>query len=65
MATRVSTISASARAEAPISSAELIGVLTLYLVICTVFTFARAYTRFFIHQQIWWDDCKLELRYPS
>ncbi|KAI0398739.1 hypothetical protein F4802DRAFT_613994 [Xylaria palmicola] len=49
-------ISAAARADAPISSAELIGVVTLYIAISTVFTVARVYTRFFIHQQLWWDD---------
>ncbi|TRX89767.1 hypothetical protein FHL15_009357 [Xylaria flabelliformis] len=54
MATDV--ISASARADAPISSAEFIGVATLYVTICTIFTVARLYTRFFIHQQLWWDD---------
>ncbi|KAI1124040.1 hypothetical protein F5Y10DRAFT_280507 [Nemania abortiva] len=56
MAPAGSTISALARAEAPISSAELIGVTALYITICTVFTVARLYTRFFIHQQLWWDD---------
>ncbi|KAI0552418.1 hypothetical protein F4679DRAFT_88648 [Xylaria curta] len=54
MATDV--ISASARADAPISSAEFIGVAILYIAICTIFTVARLYTRFFIHQQLWWDD---------
>ncbi|KAI0467436.1 hypothetical protein F4859DRAFT_494423 [Xylaria cf. heliscus] len=49
-------ISASARAAAPISSAEFIGVATLYIAICTIFTITRVYTRFFIHQQLWWDD---------
>ncbi|KAI2639246.1 hypothetical protein GGS21DRAFT_420205 [Xylaria nigripes] len=51
-----SAISASARAEAPISTAELLGVMLLYILICTIFTFARLYARFFIHQQLWWDD---------
>ncbi|KAI0097211.1 hypothetical protein GGR51DRAFT_541864 [Nemania sp. FL0031] len=50
------SISALARAEAPISSAELIGITTLYITISTIFTVARLYTRFFIHQQLWWDD---------
>ncbi|KAI0453350.1 hypothetical protein F5B21DRAFT_479779 [Xylaria acuta] len=51
-------ISASARAEAPISAAEFIGVAALYITICTIFTVARVYTRFFVHQQLWWDDCE-------
>ncbi|KAI0439635.1 hypothetical protein F4803DRAFT_568217 [Xylaria telfairii] len=49
-------ISASARANAPITSAEFIGVATLYTTICTIFTITRFYTRFFIHQHLWWDD---------
>ncbi|KAI8948668.1 hypothetical protein F4801DRAFT_581189 [Xylaria longipes] len=54
MATEV--ISASARADAPISSAEFVGVAALYITICTIFTVSRLYARFFIHQQLWWDD---------
>ncbi|KAI1774295.1 hypothetical protein F4818DRAFT_419525 [Hypoxylon cercidicola] len=50
------TISTSARAEAPINSAEMIGVMTLYMILCTTFTLARMCTRYFVHQQIWWDD---------
>ncbi|KAI0204017.1 hypothetical protein F4808DRAFT_414507 [Astrocystis sublimbata] len=49
-------IDASARAEAPISSDEFIGVTTLFITICTIFTVSRVYVRYFIHQQIWWDD---------
>ncbi|KAI1409934.1 hypothetical protein F5Y13DRAFT_203079 [Hypoxylon sp. FL1857] len=30
--------------------------MTLYTVLCTTFTFARMWTRFFVHQQLWWDD---------
>ena len=52
------SISNLAMAEAPISSAELIGVVTMYLIICTAFTAVRMGTRFFVHQQLWWDDCK-------
>ncbi|KAI1378314.1 hypothetical protein F4677DRAFT_390904 [Hypoxylon crocopeplum] len=54
-------ISASARAEAPISAAVLIGVMTLYLTLSTAFTFARMYTRYFVHQQLWWDDWMMVL----
>ncbi|KAJ8120627.1 hypothetical protein ONZ43_g2712 [Nemania bipapillata] len=61
MVAEVSKISALARAEAPISSAELIGVVTLYIAISTIFTVARLYTRFFIHQQLWWDDWSMFL----
>ena len=52
------SISSLARAEASIGSAELIGVTSMYLIICTVFTGVRMCTRFFVHQQLWWDDCK-------
>lgn len=30
--------------------------MTLYMTLCTAFTFARLYTRYFVHQQLWWDD---------
>ncbi|KAI8627627.1 hypothetical protein F5Y19DRAFT_160342 [Xylariaceae sp. FL1651] len=56
MASEVTSISATAKADAPITSAELIGVMTLYITVCTVFTFARLWTRLVIHQQLWWDD---------
>ncbi|GAP91807.1 putative integral membrane protein [Rosellinia necatrix] len=56
MATELSTISASARADAPITSSEIIGIVALYITISTIFTVARLYVRFFIHQQLWWDD---------
>ncbi|KAI1767827.1 hypothetical protein GGR53DRAFT_71235 [Hypoxylon sp. FL1150] len=49
-------ISASARAEAPVSSAEVIGVVALFMALCTGFTFARMCTRYFVHQKFWWDD---------
>ncbi len=59
MALQGGGISAAARAEAPISAAEIIGVTTLYMTVCTAFTFARMCTRYFVHQQLWWDDCEL------
>ncbi|KAI1432030.1 hypothetical protein GGR50DRAFT_689267 [Xylaria sp. CBS 124048] len=30
--------------------------MLLYITICTIFTFARLYTRLRIHEQLWWDD---------
>ncbi|KAI2630908.1 hypothetical protein GGR54DRAFT_176157 [Hypoxylon sp. NC1633] len=56
MSSQPESISATARAAAPISSANMIGVMTLYMTLCTAFTFARMYTRYFVHQQLWWDD---------
>lgn len=53
-----STITDEARARAPISSAAVVGVGVVCLILPTVFTGTRVYTRFTVYQQFWWDDCK-------
>ncbi|ROV90416.1 hypothetical protein VSDG_08426 [Cytospora chrysosperma] len=55
-----STITDEARARAPISSATVVGVGVVCLVLPTVFTGTRVYTRFTVYQQFWWDDLHLE-----
>lgn len=54
------TISAEARANAPISNATVVGISVLYLALATGFTGTRLYTRYTVHQQFWWDDCELK-----
>ncbi|POS69009.1 hypothetical protein DHEL01_v212597 [Diaporthe helianthi] len=51
-----STITDEARARAPISSETVVGVSVLFLVLSTLFTGTRLYTRFAVYQQFWWDD---------
>lgn len=59
MSIDVQTITDEARARAPFSVAGTNAVLALTLGLSTIFTAARLYTRFSIHQRFWWDDCKL------
>ncbi|KUI60553.1 hypothetical protein VP1G_07728 [Cytospora mali] len=56
-----STITDEARARAPISSATVVGVSVLYLILATVFTGTRIYTRYTVYQQFWWDDWSMVL----
>ncbi|KAI0113813.1 hypothetical protein F4776DRAFT_666978 [Hypoxylon sp. NC0597] len=34
----------------------MIVIMAIYMALCTAFTFARLCTRFFVNQQLWWDD---------
>ncbi|OTB06056.1 hypothetical protein M426DRAFT_21178 [Hypoxylon sp. CI-4A] len=42
--------------KAPIGKATIVGTTALFIVLSTLFTAARMYTRFTVHQQFWWDD---------
>lgn len=52
----MSLISDEARARAPFPEPSLTAILAVIMAISTVFTLARMYTRFHVHQRIWWDD---------
>lgn len=36
--------------------AMIIGVMVMYIVLTTIFTLSRMWTRFYVHQELWWDD---------
>ncbi|CAN8101521.1 unnamed protein product [Discula destructiva] len=51
-----SIITHDGRVRAPITSGTVIGVSVLYIVLATMFTGTRFFTRFAVYQQFWWDD---------
>ncbi|KAM7213229.1 hypothetical protein V8F06_011394 [Rhypophila decipiens] len=50
------SITDAARAAAPIPGSAIAGINVLYIVLVTVFTALRMYTRFSVHKNLWWDD---------
>ncbi|KAM7201342.1 hypothetical protein V8F33_003442 [Rhypophila sp. PSN 637] len=50
------SITDAARAAAPIPGSAIVGINVLYMVLVTVFTCLRMYTRFSVHKNLWWDD---------
>ncbi|KAH6658332.1 hypothetical protein BKA67DRAFT_533487 [Truncatella angustata] len=40
----------------PISGPAVVGVMTTFMILCTVATLGRICTRYMVHQQFWWDD---------
>lgn len=51
-------ITDEARVRGPLSASGIVGASALYLLLVTLFTGTRLYTRYTIYQQIWWDDCE-------
>ncbi|KAI1077724.1 hypothetical protein F5B20DRAFT_551142 [Whalleya microplaca] len=49
------------RSQAPFPAPSIIAVLALVLGLSTIFTSAQMYTRFNVHQRLWWDDWSMVL----
>jgi hypothetical protein len=43
----------------------MVGIMSTFIGLCTIATVSRMCTRFVVHQQFWWDDCKLDPVRPS
>lgn len=56
MATNEPPSSGASKAE-PIPHGAIIGVTATYMALIACVVLSRMYTRFRIHQQLWWDDC--------
>lgn len=65
MSSKPTIITDAARANATISGSTIVGINALYISLTTVFVFLRMYTRFSVHQKLWWDDCMCPVRARS
>lgn len=59
MSTHVGTVVSMSSWHGPIGSGTIDGVMALCLVLCVSAIAAPVYSRWFVHGQLWWDDCKL------
>lgn len=42
--------------DPPNEHAMIIGVMAMFIVLTTAFTMGRMWTRWHVHQELWWDD---------